>query len=579
MLLNKTIPENFFALAETHAKKPVLSYKKDGVYFSLTFGELAAKVRKFAAALSGAGINCGDRVAILAHNRTEWAIADLGAMTAGAIGVPIHAVLSPKIINYVLEHSGAKILVVAGLDLLNKVFVFQNDLRFLKKIVFIGEVDNESRSISIKPIINWEDFLAATGEAALAPIKSDVGDVCSIIYTSGTTGLPKGVELTYANFLHNILATHQAVPVKKGDVFLSFLPLSHVLERMAGYYTPLLMGGRIVYAESFKTLALNLKEVKPTMLIAVPRVFEKFHDTIWDKVTAEGKLKKKIFYWALKQRKSSLGYYLASRMVFKKVRQALGGRLRFAVSGGASLDGKIAKFFDKLGIAILEGYGLTETSPVVAVNREKSFKFGAVGVPLGNVEVKIMPDKEIAVRGPSVMKGYYRDDSATALAIDKDGWFYTGDLGFVDRDGFLVIIGRKKEMMVTSGGKNVWPEVVEQEINRDKFIEQSAIVCHNRPFVAALIVPDWEEVSLYLKENHWPEKSHSELARDPQIIAVIKDRMAKINEHLSDYEQIRNFRILTREFSQDRDELTPTLKLRRHVISSHYEKEIEEMYR
>jgi len=406
----------------------------------------------------------------------------------------------------------------------------------------------------------------------------DPDDCCSIIYTSGTTGRPKGVALTHRNFLSDAEAVNEVVPVLKNDIFLSFLPLSHVLERLAGYYLPLAYGATIAYAESVRELPKNLKEVRPTLLISVPRVFEKFHDAIWDKINKGSSLQKKIFKWSLKQKKYTLGHRIADRLVFRKIRQNMGGNLRLAISGGAALDQNIGKFFYKIGVTVLEGYGLTETSPVICVNREKDFKFGTVGKVLPGIKVKITETKEVLVKGPNVFASYYGNKEQTKQAF-KEGWFCTGDQGFLDKQGFLTIIGRGKEMIVTSGGKNVWPEPVESLLNTDKFIAQSIIIGDKRKFISALIVPDWQEVEVYLKEQNLPMQEHTKLIKDPTLINIFQQRInEKINPNLSDVEKIKKFVLLPQEFSQDEDELTPTLKLRRHIIEKHYQKSIDSIY-
>lgn len=578
MLTLKTIPENFFTTAEKFSKRRALSYKKDRAYFSLSYAETAAEVRKAATVLAEAGVTAGDKVAILSPNRPEWAIIDLAIMSLGAVVVPIHTTLSPKIIGYVLRHSGAKVLVVADINLLNRVALAKDDLEFLEKIFFLGDLDDDIKELAPKEIFSFNQLLSDAKEIEhLAKHAPD--EVCSIIYTSGTTGVPKGVELTHVNFLSNVISVTRAVPAYPQDVFLSFMPLSHVLERTAGYYVPLLSGSNIVYAESVKELPKNLREAKPTILICAPRIFEKFYSKIWDNVSAGSRLKRKMFHFALKQKRRTIGYFLADKLVFKKIRKNLGGRLRLTVSGGASLDYKIAKFFLKIGVLVLEGYGLTETSPIVSVNLENNFKFSTVGKPLEGVEVKIAADHEILVRGRNVMQGYYKNSEATKEAIDDGGWFHTGDLGFLDQDNFLSIIGRKKEMIVTAGGKNIWPEVIEQRLNFDHLVSQSMIVGHKRKFVSALVVPDWYEINLFLKEKNLPQQEPAKMIKDPAIVALFEERVAKVNLDLPDYEQVRSFRLLVNEFSQEKDEMTATMKLRRHVIERNYQREVEEMYR
>ena len=578
MDLNKTIIENFRVVAEKRAKRKALTYKKAGVYYSINYGELSRFVDYTASAFQQMGLAKGDRLAIFSHSRPEWVVCDLASMAIGAVTVPIHTTLSPKIIKYILNHCQARIIVVSDESLLNKILLIQNDLEFLEKIVFLGGVDHRLEELSQREIINWEFLIERGKKKPIVPVEILPDNIVSVVYTSGTTGLPRGVMLSHRNFLSNVNANKELISVGKRDIFLSFLPLSHVLERTAGYYVALLSGANIVYAESFKLLSKNLKEVKPTILIAVPRVFEKFYDIIWDNVCAGSKLKKKLFHFALKQKHGTFGWWLMNKLVFHKIRKAMGGHLRFAVSGGASLDPKIAKFFYKLGILILEGYGLTETSPVSAVNSENNFRFGTVGQVIPGCEIKIMPDKEIVIRGPNVMIGYYNDPEETTKVIDSDGWFYTGDLGFIDADNFLTIVGRKKEMMVTGGGKNVWPEVIEQELNRDRFISQSAVIGHGRKFISALIIPDWAEVDLYCKEHGYEIATPEKLISDEKIWLLFQQRIAKINEQLSEHEQVKNFCLLVNEFSPERDELSPTLKLCRHVIENHYSRQIEGVY-
>lgn len=575
----KAIPELFFEVSQRRPNKTALLYKKEGVYFPISYKELVQKVKIFSSALQKLGAVKGDRIAILSENRPEWAITDLATMAIGGIAVPLHATLSPKAILNVLNHCQAKILVVSNSDFLNKVLLGQKYLKHLKKIIVIEKLTAaQSETLSGK-VLNWKALFVLHQADEYEKIFLDPDDVCSIIYTSGTTGNPKGVLLTHRNFLSNVEAVNEMVPVKENDVFLSFLPLSHVLERMAGYYMPLAFGATIAYAENTKQLPVNLKEVRPTIMVSVPRIFEKFHDAIWDKVNSSSAVEKKIFKWALRQKKGRLAYKIADLIAFKKIKNQMGGRLRLTVSGGASLDENIGRFFSKIGILILEGYGLTESSPVISVNRENDFKFSTVGKIIPGVKVKISDEKEILVKGPNITKGYFKNPKQTKLAFDKEGWFCTGDLGFIDKQGFLTIIGREKEMLVTSGGKNVWPEPIESLLNNDKFISQSMIIGNCQKFISALIAPDWQEVNIYMKENNLVLQEPEKLAKDPVLLKVFQDRIdTKINPNLSEYEKIRKFKLIPQEFSQEHDELTPTLKLRRHIIEKHYTKTIASMY-
>jgi long-chain acyl-CoA synthetase len=577
--MDKTIPETIFETAKNNPFKTALSYKKEGVYYCIKYSELENKIKKFSVILEKLEVKEGDKVAILSENRPEWAISDLAIMASGAISVPIHTVLSPKIIHYILEHCEAEILIVSNISLLNKTFIYPKEKRHLQKIIVLEKLSKEQKEHFKTKIIFWDDIFKDYKDLVFEKKQLNPDDTCSIIYTSGTTGLPKGVMLSHNNFLSNAKAVNETIPVKKSDVFLSFLPLSHILERLTGYYMPLIYGASIVYSGGIKQLADDLKEVRPTILICVPRVFEKFHDAIWDKINASSHAKKRFFLWCLKYRKGGFLHKIISVLVFKKIRNQLGGNIRLAISGGASLNDQIERFFLKLGIIILEGYGLTETSPVISANREKEMRIRTVGKVIPGVQVEINPEnKEILVKGPNVMKGYYKNEEGTKNAFNKQGWFYTGDLGHLDKDGFLTVIGRKKEMVVTSGGKNIWPETIENLLNNDKYITSSMVLGHGRKFISALIYPDFEQVGLFLKENNLPNPSLNKLVDNPKIIELFKKRLDKVNEELADYEKIRKFQLISEDFSQERDELTPTLKLRRHIVEMYYKKETEEMY-
>lgn len=576
--MQPTIPLTIFEIAEKYPNKKALKFKKHGSYVGITFKEMVERVKQMESALLHYGVKKGDRVAILSSNRPEWVIADLAIMDIGGVSVPIHVTLSPKIIKHIINDCQAKILFVNNQYQLNKVLLVENDLSGLEKIIYMN-IDNPDDNSSKKTLISWVAALEQGKKLNLAP-KQEVNhnDIASIVYTSGTTGMPKGVMLTHYNFLFDARAALDYVPVNHKDVLLSFCPLSHVLERTAGYYAPLSRGATIAYAESMKMLPKNIREVKPTIMICVPRIFEKIFDAVWEKIK-ESRLKKKFFIWALKQEKGTWQYFLADFLIFRKIRKSMGGRLRFTISGGATLNEKIARFFFKIGILILEGYGLTETSPVITVNKENKIRLGSVGIPLMGVEVKITPDKEVAVRGPNVMKGYYNNEAETKKVLDENGWLKTGDMGFLDSGNFLFIIGRIKEMIVTSGGKNVWPEVIENALNADRFISQSMIVGHNRKCLVALIVPDLQEVEEYNRENKICYQSLEELLASQKIKELFQSRIDKALADYPDYEQIKNFKLIADEFDQKKDELTPTLKLRRQIVADHYAKEIDELYK
>lgn len=576
--MQPTIPQTIFEAAARHPHKTALLYKQGDSYVGISFKELQKRIQYFCSALIGLGVEKGDRVAILSNNRPEWVISDLAIMNLGAITVPIHTVLSPKIIKHIIQDSGARLLIVNKQSQLNKVLLVEKELIDLKKILYF-DLDHPDAVASSKPLLSWEEELSKGKKLALSPqleVRHD--DICSLVYTSGTTGLPKGVTLTHYNFLSNVRAALDYVPITHKDLFLSFLPLSHVLERTTGYYAPLSSGCTIAYAQDPKTLPKNLKEVKPTIMISVPRIFEKMFDAIWEKLKNKPPYQKKLFSWALNQEPGSWQFFLGDLLAFRKIRKRLGGHLRLTISGGASLSEKLARFYDKIGILILEGYGLTETSPVVSVNKENRHKLRSAGIPLMGTEVKIADDKEILVRGPGIMSGYWKNEAATRQVIDDHGWFHTGDLGFIDHEGFLFIIGRKKEMLVTSSGRNIWPEVIENNLNTDRFIMQSMVLGNNQKYLGALIVPDLPEVEDYIKQQNLHYHSLEEMLASPEICQLFRTRLDKATSDLADYEKIARFILIPNEFSPKKDELTPTLKLRRHVIEDHYRREIEQMF-
>src|SRR3989344_332748 len=378
-LNNKMLPTLFFETARSYPHKAALLYKKEGVYFPVTYRELSKKIIIFAAGLQSMGIKKGDKVVILSENRPEWVIADMAIMVIGGVVAPIHTTFSPEAILKILNHCRAKIIIVSDSTMLGKILLNFKKLKYLEKIIFLNKLTHLQKENLKDKIISLRKILSLSANKTYQYVPLDPTDCCSIIYTSGTTGDPKGVMLTHRNFLSNMESLQKTVPVKKSDVFLSFLPLSHVLERTVGYYMPIFFGATIAYAEHIKELSNNLKEVAPTILISVPRVFEKFHDAVWDTVNAMSPARKKFFHWALSLKKGTLLHWLIDAAVFKKIRRKMGKNLRLTISGGASLNKNICEFFSKIGITILEGYGLTETSPVVACNDEKNIKFGTVG--------------------------------------------------------------------------------------------------------------------------------------------------------------------------------------------------------
>lgn len=579
--------------------RPALWFKKEGRYRSMNWGEFARAVRETALGLYSLGVRKGDRVGILSENRPEWAFADLAVLSLGAASVPIYPTSSVKECCYILEHAEVSLLFVSNSEQAGKIKPFRDEGKLKKAIVF------DERGMDFGPVssgvirfteclekgrlshLNRGDFYDGLNRG------TGWEDLATLIYTSGTTGPPKGVMLTHGNFLSNCEAAAEVLSLKEEDQALSFLPLSHVFERMASYYFMIQEGVSIAYAESLQSVPEDLLLVRPTVAAGVPRFFEKMHARILENVKSSSLIKQKLFDWALKvgeeagicrQIRKPLPFLLQMRfafariLVFNKLKKKLGGRIRFFISGGAPLAKELAQFFYAADILILEGYGLTETSPVISVNRPERFKFGTVGPLLPGVEVRIAEDREILTRGPHVMKGYFKNDEATREAV-RDGWFYTGDLGEIDPEGFLKITGRKKDLIITAGGKNISPQNIENEILGDPFFSQAVVLGDQRPYLVALLVPNRPELENWARGQGLETPSWESLLSNETAVRMLENRLQERMKDFAPYEQIKYFHLLPKELSQDAGELTPTLKIKRRVIMEKYAQTIEALYR
>ena len=592
-----TLIEMFQNTVKAHGSKTALMSKVAGQYQGFSYQEFGERVRNFALGLASLGVKKGDRISLLSENRPEWAISDLAILSLGAINVPIYPSLVPRQIEYILNDSEARIIIISTPDQVSKVIQILSDLPVLKYIIYVDPLQSTTKNmVSFSQVsqkgqefeIKNPDYY----EKATSKVAPD--DPCGIIYTSGTTGDPKGAILTHSNILSNVKGGTAVLKIGPEDTFLSFLPLCHVFERMAGHFCALSVGATIAYAESIDTVAQNLGEVKPTIMTSVPRLFEKMYTRILENAAAGGAFKKNLFDWAIKigekhvaaQKKNKVSallkfkHKLAAKLVYHKLHERYGGRLRFFVSGGAPLPKEIGEFFYCAGIKILEGYGLTESSPVIAVNLEEKFKFGTVGTVLsaGGVEVKIADDGEILTRGPHVMKGYYKKPAETKEVIDEENWLHTGDIGFLDEDGYLVITDRKKNIIVTSGGKNIAPAPIENTMLTSPLIEQIMIIGDRRKFLSALIVPNFEMIQSYADEQGIGFNNNDDLVQNPKIIQYLANEIERLSTNLARFEQIKAFRLLPRLFTIEEGELTPTLKIKRKVVENKYVELIESMY-
>jgi len=576
--------------------KIAIMEKSGGEYKGFTYKEFRSRVERVAAGLANSGAQKGDKIALMSENRSEWVISDLGILSLGAITVPIYPTITPQQIEYILNNAKVKFIIVSRPRLAQKIVSIWNNLPDLKKLILVDyeEIEKTDKIISYQQLVDdGQQFLNENQgfyEESCSKVQPD--DLCGIIYTSGTTGSPKGVMLSHSNIYSNVEGGLGALSIDEKDTFLSFLPLCHVFERLAGFYLPVGAGSTIAYAESIDTIVKNLGEVKPTIMTSVPRLFEKIHNGVIKNAESGSPIKKRIFYWAfgvgqkymqavfkgkmnpfLKAR-----YNLASKLVFSKLREKMGGRLRYFISGGAPLPREIGEFFFKAGILILEGYGLTETSPVLAVNHQENFKFGTVGPPLPNVEIKIGDDFEIMAKGPSIMQGYYENPEATKEAFDEGEWLHTGDIGFIDEEGFLHITDRKKNIIVTSGGKNVTPSVLENQLISSPFIEQVVIIGDKQKYLTALIVPNFEAIQKYAEENNIEHSQIEDLIKTKEINSLVQKEVKRVSSSFARFEQIKRFTLLPAEFTIESGELTPTLKPKKKVIFDKYSEEIKAMY-
>ncbi len=593
-----TITEMCNNVLEKYSKtsRPVLMHKIDGKYKDIHYTELRDSINNFALGLASLGVKQGDHIAIISENRPEWVVSDMAIHKLGAIDVPIYPTLTAKQIEFIFNDGEVKFAIVSNQFQLNKVKKVISDAKHLQKVIVIAEKGVESEK-------NIHTYLSVCEDGkkfgqknpdyfTKAKINVKPSDILTIIYTSGTTGNPKGVILTHLNLVSNIKAASQIIPIGDDDILLSFLPLCHSFERMAGYYTAFASGATIAYAESVETVRDNLAEVKPTIMTSVPRLFERIYTRIHKQVESASQVKRKIFNWGIGVGKKyenakkhgyipptlAIQHRLADKLLFHKLKNATGGRIKYFVSGGAALGREFGEFFEAVGLKIIEGYGLTESSPVITANRLDDYKFGAVGKPLPGVEVKIAEDGEILARGANIMKGYWNNKHATEEAIDKDGWLHTGDIGVFDANGFLIITDRKKHMFVSSGGKNIYPQPIEGLFLQSKYIDQFVLVGDRRMFLSALIVPDFDAIKEYADRNKISYTNEKDLVEKQEIYEIIDKEVATLQKDLSNYERVRKFVLLNKPLSLENGEITPTMKIKRRAVEEKYSDLIEEMY-
>ncbi len=590
-----TLASLFLDAVEKHDKPDALQFKVGGVYQLISSRAVAERVRRCALGLRSVGVKAGDRVGILSENRPEWAIADYACVTSAIADVPLYPNLPAEQAAYILRDAGAVVLFVSDEEQAAKIASVRAELPALRTVVTFAvrrHAGADHTLAELEAMGAQDDSAEARARYERDARAAKPDDMATIIYTSGTTGAPKGVILTHDNLFSNVMASAAQIPFSDDDIGLSFLPLSHIFERMAGHYLMFHVGCSIAYAESIDTVPIDMQTVRPTLVLSVPRLYEKMYARVLENALAGGAVKQRIFHWARRVAERwadvrlsggtpagllALQYRIAQKLVFSKLQARTGGRLRYFVSGGAPLADEINKFFFAAGLEILEGYGLTETSPVISVNTPAAFRIGTVGKPMPGVEVTVAADGELLTRGPHVMKGYYNKPEATAEVIDGDGWFHTGDVGVV-RDGFVMITDRKKDLIVTSGGKNIAPQPIESLIKTNKYVSQAVVIGDKRKFPVVLVVPNWEQLEKYAKFKNIIWTDRAQLLTMPTIHAKMDKEVLGQLEGLARYETPKKVALLEHDFSIERGELTPTLKVKRRVIDKTYRATIDALY-
>lgn len=597
---SETIGQVFLEVCDLYggdSDRFAFSSRLSGNWTKTTHSELRENVECLAIGLQKLGLKKGDRVGILSENRLEWIVTDLACALAGLVDVPIFPTNTAKQAAYVYGNCNASAVVVSNRNQLKKIRAVRTELPDLKHvIVFNQDAADGDDVVTLSSVIESgrTDFAQAERESVIRQMSREVSadDLLTLVYTSGTTGPPKGVMLTHRNVLSNIQGTLAVIEVSDRDIILSYLPLCHSYERMAGYYLAFSRGVKIFFAESIETVARDLVEVKPTFITSVPRLFERIRNAVLANVGKQSSTKQKIFHDSIRLGCECLDHIetnthppslvmrirrlVADKLVFRKIRDRTGGRLRFFVSGGAPLSYEVGRFFQAIGLTIIEGYGLTEASPVVSFNRLDDIELGSVGKPLPNIDVRIAIDGEILVRGPNVMKGYWHDDAATKEAI-QDGWLHTGDIGDYSPRGNLRITDRKKNILVSSGGKNIAPSPIESLLSSSKYIDQIVLLGDRREYCTALVVPDMTSVNEWLMRQGSAD-IQGDLNSDGRIRDLIWAEIQERQKHLSKVEQVRRFSLLEEPFTVENGMLTPTLKIKRKDVESVYADSISKMY-
>lgn len=588
-----TLAQLLVNTVKTYPKPDFMLFKKEGAYTPISTQEFGDGVKHFSLGLKALGFEAGQKLCILSENRPAWTMTDFATLCAGGLTVPIYTTLVPEQIRYIIDDSDATVVVISNADHWKKVEPLRPGLTKVKHYITFAD-EAPAGVLTLKEVMDKGRAEAESKPGLFDELVARVkpGDEATLIYTSGTTGVPKGVILTHDNLVSNIKTAAAIIEFTEMDTVLSFLPLSHILERMV-MFTYMYKGCTVAFAESVESVAQNLLEIRPHIMVSVPRVFEKIYTKVMDQVLTSPALRRKIFFWALKVGKEfgtaklagkpisgglRFRRSIAAKLVFSKIIAKTGGRVRFFVSGGAPLSKDIAEFFYAIGLVILEGYGLTETSPLLSINTFEHIRLGTVGKPAPGVDIKIASDGEILARGPNIMKGYYKKEAETR-EVFEGGWFKTGDIGRFDPDGYLVITDRKKDLLVTSGGKNIAPQPIENLLKTSPYITNGVVIGDRKRFIAALVVPDFDKLREYARAQGIAFSSLDDLCRDRRIVGFLKAEVDRATPLLASYERIKKIAVLPRDFEIEKGEITPSLKVRRASVTAEYQALIDAMYR
>ncbi len=589
-----TLVEIYEAVLRNHPKPNNLNYKRDGAWQALSAADMLSRARRIALGLYSLGLRQGDRVALLSESCVEWVLADQGCILMGAITVPIYPTLSPEQVKYIVSDCAARAIFVSNTEKFSEMEVALKECSTIANVIlFAAEGSIGAGLITLAEVEALGQSLAAENPQLIDELAraAKPEDLATIIYTSGTTGEPKGVMLTHSNMVSNLIDSSNHLEFGERDSALSVLPLSHVFERQA--MNMYLHHGMSAYFGSLDTLGEHLREVNPTVLVGVPRIYEKILARVQDRAAAKGKLNAALVNWAIEIGQSwarlkadhksipitlALKHKLADLLIFEKLRKAMGGRIRILVSGSAPISDDVALAFLGAGLPIVQGYGLTEASPVITAGRINDNRIGTSGKPIRNVKVRIAADGEIETSGPQVMRGYWNKPEETRAMFTEDGWMRTGDIGHLDSDGYLTITDRKKELLKTSGGKYIAPQPIEQLIKGSRFVNQVVVIGDGRNFPAALIVPDWELLESYAKLKALDLHTRAEFCSHPRIINLFERQIAERTQKLAQFEKIKRIALLDHELTAESDELTPTLKVKRRVINEKYRDVIDRIY-